>query len=150
MLIPLGCWLAWVLFLASRGLSITTAEHVYGRVLFDPHGVQTILNDLGYMLTHRMGAVQIATDLALTLLAGWSCWHTRHDWPGLALYGGAALLLPLATGQIVSMNRYALVVVPLYLVLARQGYLIDRLWTWFSVLLLALGLIGFVHGYWTG
>jgi hypothetical protein len=48
------------------------------------------------------------------------------------------------------MNRYALVVVPLYLVLARQGYLIDRLWTWFSVLLLALGLIGFAHGYWTG
>ncbi len=152
MLLPLIAWMSFAALLRTVGLSVAEAERSYGRVLLRPGNVQIILNDLGYMLTHRMGAVQIALDVALPALAGWCCWRARFDWPGFALYGAGALLLPLLTGQLVSMNRYALIVLPMYWVLARAGRrpLLDKLWTLLSVLLLALYLVGFAHGYWTG
>ena len=151
-LLPVLAWRVHAILLDEAGLNMHEAQRNYGRVLFDPANVQIILNDLGYMLTHEMGAVHIALDVALPLLAAWACWRVRHEWPGLAVYGAASLALPLATGQLVSMNRYALIVLPIYLVLARLGRhpLFDRLWTLGSVLLLALYLVGFAHGYWTG
>lgn len=150
--LPVLVWGIHMLLLADAGLSMTTAQENYGRVLFDPGNVQIVLNDIGYMLTHEMGAVHIALDILLPGLAAWACWRIRREWPALALYGAAALIAPFATGQLVSMNRYALVVLPLYLVLARAGRapLVDKLWTMGSVLLLAMYLVGFAHGYWTG
>jgi hypothetical protein len=152
MLFPVIAWRVHVFLLADVGLNMNEAQRNYGRVLFDPHNIQIVLNDIGYMLTHNMGAVHISLDIVLPLLAAWACWKVRREWPGLALYGAASLIVPFATGQLVSMNRYALIVLPIYLVLARKGRspLFDKLWTLVSVLLLALYLIGFAHGYWTG
>ena len=150
--LPLAAWGLHMALLARAGLSMAAAQQGYGRTLLAPGNVQIVLNDLGYMLTHRMGAVHIALDIALPLLAGWECWSARREWPALALYGALALLVPFASGQLVSMNRYALMALPVYLVLARKGRdpLFDRLWTLTAVLLLALYLVGFAHGYWTG
>ncbi|MBN1200681.1 MAG: hypothetical protein JXJ20_02375 [Anaerolineae bacterium] len=152
MLLPVLAWQVHTLLLADVGLNMHIAQRNYGRVLFDPDNVQIILDDIGYMLTHAMGAVHISLDIALTALAAWACWRVRREWPDLALYGAASLAVPLATGQLVSMNRYALIMLPTYLVLARYGRspLFDKLWTLVSVLLLALYLVGFAHGYWTG
>jgi hypothetical protein len=72
--------------------------------------------------------------------------------PGLALYGLGATWVSLATGQLVSQNRYVLIVFPIFFVLARWGKhpAFDRAWTLISLLLLALYLVQFTQGLWTG
>jgi hypothetical protein len=99
MLLPVIAWRVHVFLLADVGLNMNEAQRNYGRVLFDPANVQIVLNDIGYMLTHNMGAVHIALDIALPLLAAWACWKVHREWPGLALYGAASLIVPFATGQ---------------------------------------------------
>jgi hypothetical protein len=151
-LLPVAAWQGYALFLHLSGLDMGEAYAGYGRALFNIGGLREIADQLGQMLTDPMGAVQISLDLALPLVGLWACWHTRRAWPGLALYGAAAIVLPVTTGTLVSLNRYTLAAVPIYLALARAGRRpqFDRLWTLVSVLLLALSLIGFAHGYWTG
>jgi len=96
--------------------------------------------------------VQISLDVALPALALWACWRVRRLAPGLALYGAAVVILPVITGTLVSLNRYALAATPAFLGLALAGRdpLFDRLWTLASALILALYLVAFAHGYWVG
>jgi hypothetical protein len=150
--LPVAAWQFHALLLRRSGLDMDAAYASYGRQLLDLGGLRDIADQLGQMLTDPMGAVQISLDIGLAGMGLWACWRTRRDWPGLALYGAAVILVPLATGTLVSLNRYTLVAVPLYLALARAGRnpLFDRLWTLISVLLLALYLIAFAHGYWVG
>ncbi|HEX3052082.1 MAG TPA: mannosyltransferase family protein [Aggregatilineaceae bacterium] len=152
MVLPVITWQIHVAMLAAIGLNMNVAQKNFGRVMFSPDNIQIVLNDIGYMITHEMGFVPIMEDIALPALALWGCWKARRRWPVLALYGVASLAVPFATGQLVSMNRYAVIVVPMYLALAIKGRnpMFDRLWTTISLLLLALYMVGFAHGYWSG
>jgi len=150
--LPGLAWIAHRAFLRLSSLDQTAAFAGYGRALFNPDGPRELAHQLGQMLTDPMGAVQIGLDLALPALVLWACWRIRHLAPGLSFYGVAVVILPLVTGTLVSLNRYALAAVPAFLGLALAGRdpLFDRLWTLGSVLVLALYTVAFAHGYWVG
>ncbi|MCZ2095886.1 MAG: hypothetical protein LC121_06355 [Anaerolineae bacterium] len=150
--LPGAALLAHRLFLRLSDLDQDAAFASYGRAVLNPAGLRDISHQLGQMLTDPMGAVQISLDVALPALALWACWRVRRLAPGLALYGAAVVILPVITGTLVSLNRYALAATPAFLGLALAGRdpLFDRLWTLASALILALYLVAFAHGYWVG
>ncbi|MBZ0305779.1 MAG: hypothetical protein K8I82_06895, partial [Anaerolineae bacterium] len=124
----------------------------FGRYLLQPQALLAFIQQLGWMGVDSNGLIQIGLDITLTLFATVMClleWN-RHS--GLALYGLGATYVSLATGQLVSQNRYVLIVIPIFFVLARWGRnpAADRIWTIISLLLLTMYLIQFTQGFWTG
>lgn len=150
--LPGAALLAHRLFLRLSDLDQDAAFASYGRAVLNPSGLRDISHQLGQMLTDPMGAAQISLDVALPALVLWACWRIRRLAPGLALYGAAVVILPVITGTLVSLNRYALAATPAFLGLALAGRnpLFDRLWTLASALILGLYLVAFAHGYWVG
>lgn len=139
-------------YLDANGIDTLEAQQDFGRYLLQPQAVLAFVQQLGWMGTSSNGMVQIGLDLALTLFATVMClleWN-RHS--GLALYGLGATYVSLATGQLVSQNRYVLIVIPIFFVLARWGKNpgVDRVWTIISLLLLTMYLVQFTQGFWTG
>lgn len=139
-------------YLGINGIDTFQAQQDFGRYMLQPQAVLAFLQQLGWMGIDSNGTVQIGLDIVLTLFATVMClleWN-RHS--GLALYGLGATWISLATGQLVSQNRYVLVVIPIFFVLARWGKnpTTDRVWTIISLLLLTLYLIQFTQGFWTG
>jgi hypothetical protein len=151
-LAPIVTFVGFNAWLGNRGLNTFQAQEDFGRYFLHPLALCIFAQQIAWMGTNAAGLVHIGLDLALTLLATalsireWK-WH-----PGLALYGLAAIWLPLGTGQLVSQNRYVLIVIPMLLGLTRWGRnpLFDRLWTVVSLLLLAMYTILFTQGFWTG
>jgi hypothetical protein len=94
--------------------------------------------------------VHVALDLAMALGGVALCLLALRRQPGLALYGLAAIGLPLSSGQFTSMSRYVLAAAPIFLVLARAGErpVFDRVWTVISLLWFALYVVLYVHGFW--
>jgi hypothetical protein len=139
-------------YLGNNGIDTFKAQQDFGRYLLQPQAVLAFMQQIGWMGVAGNGTVQIGLDIVLTLFATGMClleWN-RHS--GLALYGLGATYVSLATGQLVSQNRYVLIVIPIFFVLARWGRnpIIDRVWTIVSLLLLAMYLIQFTQGFWTG
>src|SRR5690606_32635672 len=95
--LPAGAFLAHRLFLRLSDLDQDAAFAGYGRSVLNLDGLREISHQVGQMVTDPMGAVQIGLDVALPLLALWGCWRVRRAAPGLALYGAAAVILPLVT-----------------------------------------------------
>jgi hypothetical protein len=147
-LLAFGLWWVW---LDAHHLSIIEAQRAQSRELFTWRGLLIFAGDLLYIL-REPNAIHIVLDLALTGIALAACWIERKRFPGLALYGLGAILLGIGSGQLVSMNRYALAVFPIYFVLARWGQhpAWDKLWTFISLLWFGLYLVLYVHGFWVG
>lgn len=149
--IPVAAFVGWLLWLDARGLDMFAAQARFGREVLSLRALGVFFGDLLYTLREPM-AVHILLDLALTLLAAVACVVELRRRPGLALYGLGALAMGVGSGQLVSMNRYALAVVPLFLVLTRWGRrpAFDRVWTVVSLLWFALYVVLYVHGFWVG
>lgn len=139
-------------YLAANGIDTFEAQQDFGRYLLHPYALLAFAQQVGWMGVESNGLVQIGLDIFLTLLATYFCIVEWNRHAGLALYGLAATWVSLATGQLVSQNRYILVVIPIFFVVARWGKhpIIDRGWTILSLLLLALYLVQFTQGLWTG
>jgi len=139
-------------YLASNGIDTFQAQQDFGRYFLHPYALLALFQQFAWMGLHPNGLVQIGFDLLFTLFASWLCLLEWKRHAGLALYGLGATWVSLATGQLVSQNRYVLVVVPIFFVLARWGKnaAFDRVWTIVSLLLLTLYLIQFTQGLWTG
>jgi hypothetical protein len=139
-------------YLAANGIDTFQAQQDFGRYLLHPYALLAFAQQLGWMTASSNGLVQIGLDIGLTLLATFFCLREWNRHAGLALYGLAATWVSLATGQLVSQNRYVLVVLPIFFVLARWGERpwADRAWTIVSLLLFSLYLIQFTQGLWTG
>ena len=139
-------------YLRAVGIDTIAAQQNFGRYLLHPYAILALIQQMGWMGLHPNGAVQIGFDLGFTLFATIMCLIAWNKHSGLALYGLAVTWTSLATGQLVSQNRYVLMVLPIFLVLARWGkhWAFDRVWTIISLLLLALYLIQFTQGLWTG
>jgi hypothetical protein len=139
-------------YLDANGIDTIEAQQDFGRYLLQPQAVLAFIQQIGWMGSGGNGLIQIGLDVGFTLFVTVLClleWN-RHS--GLALYGLAVTWTSLTTGQLVSQNRYVLVAVPIFFVVARWGRhpSADRIWTIFSLLLLALYLIQFTQGFWTG
>lgn len=139
-------------YLSANGIDTIEAQQDFGRHLLHPAAVLALIQQIGWMGAHPNGTIQIGFDLLLTLFTTMMCLLEFWRHSGLALYGLAATWISLATGQLVSQNRYVLIVIPIYFVLVRWGQnkAIDRTWTVISLLLLALYQIQFTQGLWTG
>ncbi len=74
------------------------------------------------------------------LLALIACLLTLKRYPGVALFGLAALAIAVFSGWPQSMSRYVLVIPSFFLMLSRLGKwpVFDRAWTLASVLLFGL------------
>lgn len=97
--------------------------------------------------------IRLAIDGVISILAlilGALVWLRIR--PSYGLFCLGVLLLPLATGTLMSMNRFALVAFPIFLVLSKLGRneRFDRLWTLGSILFLALSIVLFANYYWAG
>lgn len=139
-------------WLGNQGLNTFQAQEDFGRHFMQPLALCIFGQQIAWMGTEEAGFVHVGLDLALTILATAASLREWKWHPGLALYGLAAIWLPLATGQLVSQNRYVLVVVPMLFVLIRWGEnpVFDRVWTILSLLLFALYTVLFTQGFWTG
>jgi hypothetical protein len=139
-------------YLAQNGIDTFAAQEDFGRQFLHPYALLAFAQQIGWMTVNEQGLIQIGLDIMLTLLATLMCCLEWKYHPGLAVYGLAATWVSLATGQLVSQNRYVLIVVPIFFVLARWGKnpVVDRVWTVTSLLLLTLYLIQFTQGLWTG
>jgi hypothetical protein len=139
-------------YLAANGVDTIAAQRDFGRYLLHPYALWAFAQQIAWMLSEPAGAVQIGLDLGLTLFATWLCLIEWKHHPGLALYGLAVTWVSLATGQLVSQNRYVLAAFPIYFVLARWGRApaFDRGWLLVSLFLLVLYHIQFTQGLWTG
>ena len=139
-------------WLGNQGLNTFQAQQDFGRYFLHPLALCIFVQQMVWMGTNAAGLVAVGFDFVLTLFATilsireWK-WH-----PGLALYGLAAIWLPLGTGQLVSQNRYVLIVVPMLLMLTRWGRnpIFDRVWTIISLLLFAMYTILYTQGFWAG
>ncbi len=152
MLFPLMAFFGFNQWLGNQGLNTFQAQQDFGRYFMHPLAICIFFQQIAWMATEPAGLIAVGFDLFLTLFA---TFFSVREWkyhPGLALYGLAAIWLPLLTGQLVSQNRYVLIVVPVIFVLTRWGRnpVFDRVWTVVSLLLFALYTILFTQGFWAG
>lgn len=149
---PLATFWLFNRYLAANGIDTFEAQQDFGRYFLHPVALLALVQQIGWMTVSGQGLIQIGLDIALTLFATVMCLIEWKRHPGLALYGLGATWVSLTTGQLVSQNRYVLIVVPIFFVLARWGRnpVVDRVWTILSLLLLGLYLIQFTQGLWTG
>lgn len=151
-LLPVIAFFGFNTWLGNQGLNTFQAQEDFGRHFLQPLALCIFAQQVGWLATNAAGTIAVGLDAVLTLFATalsireWK-WH-----PGLALYGLAAIWLPLGTGQLVSQNRYVLIVIPIYLVLARWGRnpTFDRIWTMLSLVLFGMYTILYTHGFWAG
>lgn len=149
---PIIAFFGFNMWLGNQGLNTFQAQQDFGRYFMQPLTLCIFAQQIAWMGTDAAGLVHVGLDLGLTLFATALCLREWKWHPGLALYGLAAIWLPLGTGQLVSQNRYVLIVIPMLFVLVRWGRnpLFDRLWTFASLLLFAMYAILYTQGFWTG
>ncbi len=150
-ILPPLVFIGWAAWLAARDMSMFTAQENFGREILTLDALLVFLGDVAYIFREPNG-IHVALDLALTILAIGLSYHERKTFPGLALYGLGSVAMGISSGQLVSMNRYALSVVPIFFALTRWGRnpAFDKLWTFISLLWFALYTVLFVHGFWLG
>lgn len=144
-------FIAWAGWLDAQGLSIFAAQEDFGREMLSLRALLVFVGDVLYIFREPNG-VHVALDLALTVLAAALCLAEIKRFPGLALYGLGSIAMGIGSGQLVSMNRYALAVTPVFFALARWGQrpAFDRVWTFVSLIWFGLYLVLYVHGFWVG
>jgi len=146
---PPLAWLAWNRWIASLGVDPVEVYASFNREVLSLRGLLDLAGDVVYIF-QEPNAVHVALDLAMALGGIVLCLVALRREPGLALYGLAAIALPLSSGQLTSMSRYVLAAVPIFLVLARAGQrpVFDRVWTMVSLLGFAFYVVLYVHGFW--
>jgi hypothetical protein len=150
-LAPIGAYLAWAISPLGQAFSTVQREY-FGQQPFAIGGSwdnwsavlatwSTALPETRVYYSLEIGAVALAAIASL--------WAIRQ-WPGVALFSLAALVIPLTSGAPQSMVRYVLVVPAVFLLLARLGAnpAFDRAWMVGSTLLMGLLVTLFVFDFW--
>jgi hypothetical protein len=96
--------------------------------------------------------VHYGIEFSVILLTLLSCLLTLRKYPAISLYGLFILLVSLTCGTAWSISRYVLVIPSLFILLAGWGQsdLFDRVWSFLSLLLLALLTALFSFDLWAG
>lgn len=145
-LAALGLW--WVMFGAQFNL---VEETFFGRGAFELEKSLTgWLGAIEASLAQPETAVYYALEIGLTLLALVACFVTLRQYPGLSLFGLAAIIIAVTSASPQSMIRYVLVVPSLFIMLARLGRheAFDRGWTLASILLMGMLAALFAFDLW--
>ena len=137
----------------TQGLSFFAAQlRMFGRA---PINLGALLPSLDWAHVQVDTAAQatLELDLGIGLLVLISSLIIARRWCwSYGVYGVLCIMLPLISGSAVSLNRYALVVFPVPLMLARneRSNLLQQSYALSATLLLALYTALFVQGYWAG
>jgi Gpi18-like mannosyltransferase len=151
--IPLGlaCYMAYLWVLRADPLYFTHVQKHWGRT-FAPPWVSVI--DSFHKILHSPIGPQVANQalqvaftalMIFVLVAGW-----KRLRPSYIAYMGLSILVPMSTSSLMSMPRFALVLFPMYAILARWG---ERPWANRFILAFSLPLLGlftvlFADWYW--
>jgi hypothetical protein len=153
LLIPLGlaCYMAYLWVLRADPLYFTHVQKHWGRSFAAPW--VSVIDAFHKMLHSPIGtqvaneALQIAFTalMIFVLIAGW-----RRLRPSYIAYMALSILVPMCTSSLMSMPRFALVLFPMYGILARWGERpwANRLILAFSLPLLGLFTVLFADWYW--
>ena len=148
---PVVAYLAWSWSALGRTFEVVQAEY-FGRGLLNVEaawdGWGTALSGFGEALPQTQ--VYYALEVTAVVMSAVACAWAARRWPGPALFGMAALLISLTSGEPQGMIRYALAVPPIFLMLARLGEhpVFDRGWTVLSLLLMALLATVYSFDFW--
>jgi hypothetical protein len=157
----IGRWLLGIALplVAYAGWSITMGadfdvvqREFFGRVVLDLGGSagawSGLVESLGSMEPRTL--VYYGLEAAAVLLAVVASIWALRQWPGPALFGLVAILVPLTSGAPQSLVRYALAVPAIFLLLAALGRrpVVDRGWALVSTLLFGLLLTLFTFDFW--
>lgn len=153
-LIPLGLgiYMAYLWILRADPLYFSHVQIHWNRHLAAPW--VSVINSFHKMLAHGAGGDAIANqslELAFTflmiavLIGGW---HRLR--PPYIAYMALSILVPMSTSNLMSMPRFALVLFPMFAILARWG---ERTWVNNVILAFSLPLLGlftvlFTNWYW--
>jgi hypothetical protein len=151
MLLPIGAYLIWNQAL-GREFAIVE-DQWFGRELFD---FKRMIEGWQYAFEQIISGEFMAMrayyllEIAAVVLAVTACLFTLRRYPGIALFGLAALLLPMTTGAPQSLIRYVLSVPSLFIFLSRLGRseAFDRAWTTGSIMLLSMQTALFAWDMW--
>jgi hypothetical protein len=150
-LLPIGAYLIWQRELGREFTMVQ--EQWFGRKMLDFEntfaGFQYAVDQFISGEFSPMRAYYLL-DFAAVLLALVACLFTLRRYPGIALFGLAALFIPLTTGYPQSLIRYVLVIPSLFIFLGRLGRspAFDRVWTLVSVMLLSMQTALFAWDMW--
>lgn len=144
-------YLAWS---AVYGDRFHLVESYFGRGLLSLDKFWTtwtteILNILDYRLESQAYLLLEFGAAALSIAA---CIWAMRRWPGVALFGLAAIVLPMTSGAPQGVIRFALTVPAIFLLLARlgQNQTFDRAWIIPSTLLMGFLATLFSFNLWVG
>jgi hypothetical protein len=145
---------AYVVWSAIYGERFHLIERYFGRSLLSLDKFWTtwtteLLNISDYLPESQAYLILEFGAAALSIVA--CIWAIRR-WPGVALFGLAAILLPITSGAPQGVIRFALTVPAIFLLLARLGenQLFDRAWVVVSVLLMGFLTTLFSFNLWVG
>jgi hypothetical protein len=150
-LLPIAAFLLWR---QAFGRNFDLVQDLwFGRTLFDfgrmfsgwDFAFKAIIS--GEILQMR---VYYLLELASIILALVACLFTLRRYPGVALFGLAALVIAVTSGAPQSLVRYMLAVPSIYIFLSHLGRYtaFDRAWTLFSILLLGMQTALFTWDMW--
>ncbi len=152
-LIPLGlaCYMAYLWVLRGDPLYFSHVQIHWNRHLAMPW--TSIINALGQIFTSTSAqtvanqSLEVAFTVLMiaVLLLGW-----KRLRPSYVAYMALSILIPMSTSSLMSMPRFALVLFPMFVILARWG---ERPWINNIVVALSLPLLGlftvlFADWYW--
>jgi hypothetical protein len=138
---PVVAYLAWTSSVMGRTFETVQREY-FGRGLLSLEaawdGWSAALSGFGEALPQTQ--VYYGLEVAAVVLALVACAWAARRWPAASLFGLAALLISLTSGEPQGMIRYALAVPPIFLLLGSLGEhpVFDRGWTVLSLLLMGL------------
>lgn len=143
---PLGLisYFTYLWFAFGDPLAYFTVQSAWGRsfVLNADHFItasSAAVSNLG------MDVLYLTVGLALSLLV---LWRVRVSY---GLYCLAMIILPIATGTLMSIGRYVGVLFPIYIAVSQIfPKTAKHAWTFASILLFGLTLSLYVNGYWAG
>jgi hypothetical protein len=152
-LIPLGLasYMAWLWVLHGDPLYFSHVQAFWDRHLSFPwvsvmHSITTIAHAEAAATVSNQAIELIFTALMLALLVA-GCWRLR---PSFSAYMALSILVPMSTSSLMSMPRFALVLFPMFVVLALWG---GRSWVNNAIVAFSLPLLGlftvlFADWYW--
>ena len=145
---PLVAYLAWSASALGRTFELVEREY-FGRALLNLetawNGWSNALGGLEAALPETR--VYYVLEVIAVIVAVAACAWAARRWPAASIFGLAALVVAITSGEPQGMIRYVLAVPPLFLMLGSFGRhpAFDRTWTVVSVLL--MGLLAAIYSF---
>ncbi len=148
-------WITYALWRSSAwGEAFTVLEeHYFGRQLFALEISLESWKSAWAALSgsNEQTAVYYALEFGAIAIGSAAGLMTLRRYPDLALFSLLALVVPLTSGYLQSMQRYVLALPSLYLALSHFGKnpVFDRVWTLVSILLMGFLAMLYSFNFWT-